>query len=448
MALDDKSLALNGGPMSVSSPIPVAAYGAELIGAEEEAAVLAALRAKKLCRIAHTFDESYTAKFEEELRRVTGAPYLFAVNSCASALYIAMVMLAVGPGDEVLVAGAGWMSVASAAISVGAVPVPVEYTEGLTIDLDDLESKISPRTKAIVVIHWRGLPADMDRLMRIAGEHNLRVVEDCAQAFGGTYKGRALGTIGDIGCYSFNMHKIISGGEGGAVACRDGELLKRGMSFSGMYNFHRRWYDDGDPLGMPLLPMLNFRLPELCGAVAFAQVQKLDRILGTLRSRRRELLAGLQEIPALTVAPMHDPEGDCGYTIPLVFERPEQAAFFFRAMKAEGVPSVSNLQFSFGGAEARGTAALVMAEKFDPAEAGRMAVSDWWRCLTQHVGLSPALDPWKLAGGATTPVPAETVPKTKERLQRVVVLKTHVLMETEHTKEILIAATKVAHAMF
>jgi hypothetical protein len=344
------------------------------------------------------------------------------------------------------VASAGWFSVAAATIDVGAVPVAVDYDESLSLDVDDLERKITPRSVAVIVVHWRGLPANMKRLLSVARRHNLKVIEDVAQSFGASYGGEALGTLGDIGCFSFNMHKIVSGGEGGAIATRHGDLYKRVVSFSGMYNLYKHKLDDGERQGMPRAPMLNYRMPELCAAVAFAQLGKLEAILGTLRARSLELRRGIAEIDGLVPAPRHDAEGECGYTVPLIFESAERARFFFEAMRAEGATNVSSAHFGFGGGEAKGTASLVASQGLDPSESGQMPFAHTWRCMTERVPMTRKLDPWRLAYGDGD-IPAPPPSRTFERLARVVALKTNVLMQPRHTEAILRAARKVAAAL-
>jgi dTDP-4-amino-4,6-dideoxygalactose transaminase len=454
MATASEQLALDGGPKTIVEPLPWVGFGAELIGEEEERFVLEALRGRKLCRIAHSFADSFAHRVEEEIRRRFDTPFALVVNSCASALHVALVSLDIGPGDEVLVAGVGWFAVAAAVLNVGAVPVPVGYDESLTIDLDDLEHRVTDRTRALIVIQWRGLPADMTRLLAIARACKFRIIEDVAQSFGASYRGRALGTLGDIGCYSFNMHKILSGGEGGALVMRDGLLYKRAVSFSGMYNMYLRRFDDGERQSMPALPMLNFRMPELCAAMILAQLSKLDAILGLLRARGSELASGIAANPWLRAAVRHDPEGDCGYTLPLVFDGPEKADFFFRAMRAEGATTVSNSSYGFGGGEARGTAALVASEGLDPTESGQMVFADTWRCLTAGAGPTEKLNPWKLTygeqrgpGGGPDTAAREVGGRSRERLSRVVALKTNVHLKSEHTAAILEAAKKVTHVM-
>jgi len=445
-------LALEGGPKTIYEPLPFAGFGAELIGEEEERHVLDALRSRKLCRIAHPFEDSPAHRLEQAIRQRFDVPFSVALNSCASALHVALVAIGIGPGDEVLVSGAGWFSVASAAINLGAVPVPVEYREDLTIDVDDLETKLTDRTRALIVIHWRGLPPDMERLMAIARRHSLRVVEDVAQSFGASYRGRALGTIGDVGCYSFNTHKIICGGEGGALVTKEPAIYKRAMSFSGMYNMYLRLYDDGERRSMPQLPMLNFRIPELCAAMTLAQLGRLDEILGTLRARSRELVAGIEALGTLNLATRHDPLGDCGYTVPVVFPDAEQASFFFEAMRAEGAGNVSNASYGFGGGEARGTAQLVASEGLDSSESGQMAIAHTWRCVTERTGPTPKLNAWKLGYGEGSRPSAEhealgIMRQTRDRLSRVVAFKTNVLLEQRHVEGVLRATEKVTRVM-
>jgi len=458
-------LAFEGGMKSIVEDIPWVGFGAELIGKEEEEYVLDALRTRKLCRITTKFSESYCYRFEELIRERSGAPFVAVVNSCASALHCAMVALNIGPGDEVLVSGAGWFSVATAVINVGAVPIPLECDESLTIDVDDIEPKITPRTKAIIVIHWRGLPADMDRIMEIAKCNNLKVVEDVAQAFGGTYKGKFLGSIGDIGCYSFNMHKVISAGEGGALAIKDASVYKRAFSFSGMYNYYQWRYNDGNPSTLPTLPMLNLRMPEICAAIACAQMSKLDNILSILKTRHAELRNKLALMEGLKFALSHDPEGECGYTLPLVFPTSEAADFFFNAMLAEGAVNIATLKYGgFGGGEARGTAdlgkefaehvfgvlippipnaySIIVREKM-----GSTVTADVWDCMTQHIGTSDKLDPWKLLNGPAPKLPEGIVPKTKERLGRLAAFKLNVMMEPRHIELLAKATEKVVNVM-
>src|SRR5690606_18694139 len=141
-----------------------------------------------------------------------------------TALITALVGLGIGTGDEVIVPGYTYIASAAAVLTVGAIPVIAEVDDTLTLDPRDVERKITPLTKAIMPVHMRGLPAQMDEIMAIARRHGLKVIEDVAQANGGRYKGRMLGAIGDVGCFSFQHYKVITSGEGGMVVTDDDEV--------------------------------------------------------------------------------------------------------------------------------------------------------------------------------------------------------------------------------
>ncbi len=144
-----------------------------------------------------------------------------AVNSCTSALISSLVAVGVGPGDEVIVPGYTFFASCAVIPVVKAIPILAEIDDSFTLDPDDFEKKITSRTKAVIPVHMRGVPCQMDRIMEIAKKHNIKVVEDAAQACGGTFKDKRLGTLGDCNAYSFQYHKIITAGEGGMVATDD-----------------------------------------------------------------------------------------------------------------------------------------------------------------------------------------------------------------------------------
>ena len=174
-------------------------------------------------------DESETAQLEKEYARFVGTRYALAVNSGTSALICALVAAGIGPGDEVLIPAYTWVATAGAVVSIGAVPVLCEIDESLTIDPEDMEKRITPYTKAVIVVHMRGMSCDMDRIMAVARAHDLRVIEDVAQANGGSYKGRRLGSFGDVGCFSLQQSKVITTGEGGMVVTDSEEIWQRAV---------------------------------------------------------------------------------------------------------------------------------------------------------------------------------------------------------------------------
>ena len=152
-----------------------------------------------------------------------------ALTNCTAALHLAYLAVGVGPGDEVICPSLTFVATANAALTAGATVVLADVTsaDDLTVDPADIERKITPRTKAIAVVHYAGYACDMDAILAIAERHRIAVIEDAAHAPLATYKGRALGTLGDVGCYSFFSNKNLSTGEGGAIVARTDELQKK-----------------------------------------------------------------------------------------------------------------------------------------------------------------------------------------------------------------------------
>ncbi len=230
--------------------------------------------------------ESKTDRFEKLLASTVGVDHARAVNSGTSALVCCLAAVGVGPGDEVLVPAYTWVSSAAAAVMVGAVPVLVEIDESLAMDPADLEAKITPRSKAIVPVHMLNLPADMDAIMRVASKHDLVVVEDACQALGVRYKDRVVGSLGSVAAFSFNQHKNIRCGEGGAFVTNDDELHHRGSMLHDVGSYQRSGIEEGDVAFVGM----NFRIPEISSAILLPQLRKLDRQMKA-RARRRSILA-------------------------------------------------------------------------------------------------------------------------------------------------------------
>ncbi len=227
-----EKLAINGGPKAKTTPnFPMYPGGLE-IGEEERPQVLEVLDRKYLFR--YYGPAEYTSKVRElelEFAGKFGVEHALATSSCTGALLTALTACGVGPGDEVIVSGYTFFASCAAIVGVRAIPVIAEVDKTLTMDPDDVEKKISRSTRALIIVHMRGVPCDMHRLMAIARKHDLRVIEDVAQAAGGTYKGKYLGTFGDCGCFSFQYHKIITAGEGGMLVTGDERLYDRAMGY-------------------------------------------------------------------------------------------------------------------------------------------------------------------------------------------------------------------------
>lgn len=277
--------------------------------------------------------------FEKEFAAKIGAKYALAVSSGTAALECAMAALEIGPGDEVILPAWTWHSDCTAVVRAGALPVFAEIDESFNMDPGDLEHRITPATKAIIAVHLQGNPADLDPILAIARKHRLRVIEDCSQAVGASYKGRRLGSMGDIATYSHQESKTITAGEGGTVVSSNADLFERAV----------RFHDVG-ALRPPHEAMLgaarlspfvgtNFRMSEFTGGIMLAQLRKLDGILANARANAARVYAGLAEVAGLRFRRRPDPEGDLGSPVFVRFESKAQRDRFLALMKAENVPA-------------------------------------------------------------------------------------------------------------
>ena len=204
--------------------------GMELIGEEEKQALLEVIESGYLFRYGSLENPAFKAKvyqLEQQVTQRMGMKYGVAVNSGTSALQVVISGLGIGPGDEVIVPGYTFIASISSIIYARAIPILAEVDATLDLDPEDVRRKITPRTKAILVVHMLGNPACLDELKAIAVEHHLLLIEDCAQAFGASYKGKAVGSIGHAGIYSFNIYKTITAGDGGMAVTNDEPAYRR-----------------------------------------------------------------------------------------------------------------------------------------------------------------------------------------------------------------------------
>jgi 8-amino-3,8-dideoxy-alpha-D-manno-octulosonate transaminase len=232
--------------------------------------------------------------------------------------------LGIGPGDEVIVPAYTWWSDYTCVVHAGALPVFADIDRTLNIDPKDFERKITPRTRAVIAVHLLGTPCDMDPIMQTAREHGVAVLEDCAQCVGGSYHGRKLGSIGDVGIYSFQVNKMITSGEGGAVVTSDPLIYERAARFHDMGTIRRLFLDRSGPSRVETFAGENFRMSEFTGAVLGAQLSKLDSMLAQLRDNANTIYSGIEKLAGIRLRHRPDPEGDIGYAI--YFEMQDKAA--------------------------------------------------------------------------------------------------------------------------
>ena len=250
----------------------------------------------ELRRVRQVFDTGYfghsstVLEFESMLKRYLGAEYVVATNTGTSALHLALEALGIGKDDEVIVPSLTFVASFQAIFATGATPVPCDVApDTLLMDVNDAERRITPRTKALMPVHYTGNSCDMDALRRIAHNRDIRVLEDAAHAFGSTYNGRRIGSFGDVACFSFDSIKNITCGEGGAVVCREGDLAerlrrKRTLGINRDANpqapdKHQPWRFDVSTGGF------RYHMSGINAAIGLVQLDKADSFI----ARRREI---------------------------------------------------------------------------------------------------------------------------------------------------------------
>lgn len=277
--------------------------------------------------------------FESKAASYFGVRHAYATCNGTCALAAGLKAVGVGPGDEVVVPATGFIATGLAAASLGAEVVFCDVDTSLQMDPDRLEAAITSKTRAVVPTHHWGYVADMAPIMEIAKRHGLAVVEDCAQSPGATYHGKAVGTIGDVGCFSISSDKLIGGGEGGLVVTDDDRLFDRvrqAAEAGGLWREKRfappRY--DGE-----LFPGGNFRMSELESAVNVVQIDKLPGVVERYRRVFAELSSRLSNYEQIVWQKSNDPAGDVPYLLRFFPESDELGKHLAEAMTAEGLPA-------------------------------------------------------------------------------------------------------------
>jgi dTDP-4-amino-4,6-dideoxygalactose transaminase len=416
-------LALEGGTPAKQRPDPPMYPGGMEIDDEEVQAVLEVLRAKRLFRYYGPNDgPSKVRELEEAFAAFMGTDYALAVTSGTAALTCGLHALGIGPGDEVIVPAYTWIASASSVISAGAIPIIAEVDESLLLDPVDVEAKITPYTKAIMPVHMRGAPCKMDELLAVARKHNLAVIEDTAQADGASYKGKRLGSLGDVGCFSLQFNKIITAGEGGMVISNDREIWKRALMY----------HDVGGPRMFKVPPEeiligTNYRMPELLGAVALVQLRRLDGLLETMRERKRMLKAGMADVAkrkGITFRQIVDEAGDASLALIFFAEDAAAAGRIAQALRAENI----------------GAGTLYRPDVHD------YHIYAHWTPIMEKRTWSPGGGPWR---DARRPIEyhQEMCPRTLELLGRAVHLNVNPLLTNEDVEETIEGLSRVIEAL-
>lgn len=322
-------LAMYGGTPARSEPMPGPYPGALMIGDEERRLVLEVLESRSLFRYYGPDLRGMTDRLEHDFAQRMQTAHALAVSSGTAALKVALTALGVGPGDEVIVPSLTFVASIGAVVQVGAIPVFAEVDASLSMDPEDVEAKITERTKAVMPVHVSGVACRMDRLTEIGQRHGVAILEDCAQSCGAAFGGRPVGSWGDVGAYSFQLNKTITAGEGGAVIARDPAVFERAIRYHDQ-GFLRGEWDEGQFYGE------NYRMNELSAAVLVAQLAKVDTIIGNMRALKRRVIEGVRDLP-LTLREVPDPDGDGANSVVFFLDSGSEAERFVEMLAAENV---------------------------------------------------------------------------------------------------------------
>ncbi len=277
-------------------------------------------------------------QLERDFAAKFGAKYAITVNSATSGLSSAVGALGVEPGDEILITAMSFHASAAALLAFNAVPVFVDVsTKNFCIDPGRLEAKITPRTKAILVVHLLGMPADMDAILAIARKHKLKVIEDCAQSPGTKYKGKHVGTIADVGVFSLQETKNITTGEGGVILTSDPKIAARCRLIRnhGESIPDETWSQEA----LSNCVGFNFRMTELTAALGIAQLRKLDK--NNAQRERNAAFLRKALAPLRGLKQVEPPEGTICHVLPMLYDERETGVprvNIVHALRAEGIP--------------------------------------------------------------------------------------------------------------
>lgn len=281
--------------------------------------------------------DSRVKAFEHGFSEWLGSAEAVCSTSGTSAIHLAVAAIDPDPGDEIIVTPITDFGSVIPILAQNAVPVFADVRpDTWCVDPESIRANITERTRAIIVVHLFGQSADLDAILNIASEHNVPVIEDCSQAFGATYKGRKVGTNGAIGCFSLQQSKHITAGDGGITVTDDPQLARRMRLFS-----DKGWPRDGE-VRTHLFYGLNYRMTELQGAVALAQLPKLDGVLESRRAAGHLLETLLEEVPGVSLPSLQEKSESVYWLFPINVDTDHlncSNSEFAAAISAEGVPA-------------------------------------------------------------------------------------------------------------
>ncbi|MBV8566697.1 MAG: aminotransferase class I/II-fold pyridoxal phosphate-dependent enzyme [Methylobacteriaceae bacterium] len=388
-----------------------------IAGQEEIDAIARVIRDKALFRYGVGGE---CDRFEARYAAFVGTRHFALAASGSNALAAALIAAGLGPGDEVIIPAHTYMATATSVLAAGAIPVIVDIDESLTIDPEAVEEAIGPRTKAVIPVHMWGTACNMDAIMTVAARHKLIVIEDACQGVGGAYDGRKFGSIGLLGCFSFNYYKNMSCGEGGGVAVNDDVLAERVRCAIDPCHFY--WQGRSDA-AQPFSSN-GARASELMGAMLNVQLDRIDGMVSAMRRERDLILqrTGSLDNLGLKPTPLNSPKDDCATQVLYTLPSADQAENFSRLF-----PSVI------------------------AGKTGRHNYTEWDQVLQGAGAAHAALNPYNLPQNAECrkTYSKDMCARSLEILNRTVMVATHPLhsdQEIEDTIHNIGTAARVALA--
>ena len=410
---------------TIKTPIPEGGMGWSAIGEEEIAAVTALLsEPKNLFRVRDDGELSECERLEQSIREKTGAAYSLFLASGTGALSCCLTGFEIGPGDEVIVPAYTFIATPAAVIDVGAVPVIAEIDESLGMDPADLEKKITPYTKAVILVHMVGVPARLDAIRAICKKHDLILIEDCCQAIGATYKGKFCGVESDAFAWSTNFFKVITCGEGGVFMTSNSTAFQRGVyqSDNGL-----NAVGQGHPANKEIKPFIRagIRGNVIAAAVLNVQLGKLDGMLSHTRALKKRFISQLEPSGNYKMQHIDDPEGDCGFSVNLIINDAAKVEPILLLAKREGLPL--NLLYEVG-----------------LFEGGDLHIYSNWTPILEKISPTPAGYPWKdPAYKGNVEYSVDMCPNTTDILNRTVRLLFNIKMTEANIDEFAAALNKI-----
>lgn len=307
---------------------------------EELTALRRILKSHKWCRIKESnWNDGEVGIFEKEFRNYIDSKHFIAVANGTVAIELALLAVGLQAGDEILVPASTFFGTVTPVLRIGAVPIFVDIDSStFLVDPDCLESRITPRTRAVIVVHLCGLPVDIDRIVTICQSYSLHLIEDCAQAFGSTWRNRYVGTFGSVGCFSFQQDKALNAGEGGGMITQDASIASK------LYAFHNGFYMNGAPPQKKHEVSTNARITPWQAAILRCQLNRVDAQINRRLQNAQYLFSLLEHDDPITPVKIGDKITRWSiYGVPFKYDQEKVGGisrdYFLNILRSEGIPA-------------------------------------------------------------------------------------------------------------